>query len=935
LKDTTFHPGLTTADVSLSQKRHGTNSLTKKAKVGFFRRYAASFGDPIIRILLVALGVNLLLLIRDANWYESAGIAVAVLLATLISTLSEYGSESAFEKLQEEAANIKCRVRREGMLMHLPVAEVVVGDIVLIQAGERIPADGVLVQGEVSVDQAALNGETREAHKSPGGRDASDFLSQSGLFRGSVVCSGEGVMAVTHVGDATFYGRLALDVQESTIVSPLKARLTQLAKTISRFGYAAAIIVVFANLFNAIVAANDFNMTLIAVHLGNRNQLIRDLMQALTLGITVIVMAVPEGLPMMITVVLSANMRRMLKDNVLVRKLVGIETSGSLNILFTDKTGTLTKGQLEVINFITPKGHVLDAAALKNGELLNITAHKNSRSTKKAEASGGLQLYNRIALNCFYNNGAQISTKKMRTVAIGGNSTDRALLEYVMDDVPRLPLYEKISAMPFNSKDKMSIAVISAPAHAERRNGSARVHENSMTPPHSTPAHGYPSTTVLIKGAPENLLPLCRFAYDENGKRVKFTHPADIKQVLSDQAKEGVRLLALCEKTEGSDMTDISSGGLILVGFLGIRDEIRQEARQAVGEVMSAGVQVVMVTGDNRETAVSVATALNLISPGEEYRVLTSRSLNLLSDAEVKKRLPEIRVIARALPSDKGRLVRLAQEIGLVAGMTGDGINDAPALKKADVGFAMGDGTEIAKEASDIVILDNNFASLVKSILYGRTIFKSIRKFLIFQLTINLCAVGISVIGPFIGIPTPVTVIQMLWINMIMDTLAGLAYAGEAPLPEYMKEPPKKRTEPIINRYMFNQIVTTGLYTTFLGLLFFKLPFITAAYRNDERYLLTAFFALFIFAGVFNSLNARTNRLNLLANIEHNKAFIFVMLAVVAMQVLLIYYGGVVFRTTGLRFGELMLAIALASTVVAVDLARKLFLRAHNRKGFI
>ena len=893
MKESTLFFGLTHTEVESSSRRHGTNALTKKAKVGFLKRYLSSFGDPIIRILLVALGINLLLLFRDANWYESVGIAVAVLLATLISTLSEYGSESAFEKLQEEAANIKCRIRRDGKIILLPIADVVVGDIVFVQAGERIPADGVLVHGEISVDQSALNGETKEAYKfphtTPGSiKPQSDFLSESGLFRGSVAMGGEGIMAVTHVGDATFYGRLALDVQEDTIVSPLKARLTQLAKTISYFGYAAAVIVVVANLFNGIVAANNFDMELIMAHLANRNLLLRDAMQALTLGITVIVMAVPEGLPMMITVVLSANMRRMLKDNVLVRKLVGIETSGNLNILFTDKTGTLTKGQLEVMIFITADGRKLDSYELKNAT----------------------PLYKRVALNCYYNNSAQLSVKKLRSVAIGGNSTDRALLEYVMDDAPNLPVYEKPFTKPFNSKDKLSVTQIAQPHDRLNRR---------------------PETTVLIKGAPEILLAGCRYAYNENGERVPFTRLTQVKHMLSAEAREGVRLLALCE----SGNTDVGQGNLTLVGFLGIRDETRKEAKHAIKEVMGAGVQVVMVTGDNRETAVSVATQLGLIAPGDDHRVLTSHTLNRLSDTQLKKRLPEIRVIARALPQDKGRLVRLSQELGLVAGMTGDGINDAPALKKADVGFAMGDGTEIAKEASDIVILDNNFTSIVKAILYGRTIFKSIRKFLIFQLTINLCAVGISVIGPFIGVNSPVTVIQMLWINMVMDTLAGLAYAGEAPLREYMKERPKKRTEPIINKYMFNQIITTGLYTTFLSLLFFKLPFFASAFRNDNRYLLTAFFALFIFAGVFNSLNARTHRINLLAHLRHNRLFVGVMLAVVAIQVLLIYYGGVVFRTTGLSFEELTLVVALASTVILFDLGRKVVMRVYNRKGFV
>jgi len=870
--------GLTTAQAAASAKQHGTNTFTQKTKVGFLKRYLASFGDPIIRILLIALGVNLILMFQDANWYESVGIAVAVLLATLISTLSEMGSESAFEKLSEEAAAIKCRVLRDGKLTELPISEIVVGDIVYIAAGERIPADGFLVKGEIDVDQSALNGETKEARKRPGGVH-DDFLSPSGVFRGSVACAGEGQMLVTKVGDGTFYGQLAVDVQESTIESPLKTRLAGLAKVISRFGYGAAAIVVVANLFNSIVIANYFDTLLIMEHVSDFYSLFGDLMMALTLGITVIVMAVPEGLPMMITVVLSANMRRMLKDNVLVRKLVGIETSGSLNILFTDKTGTLTRGILEVTTVITGAGKVLDAKGFK-----------------------AFPLYRRFALNAFYNNGAKLVSKKLKTIPVGGNSTDRALLEYIKKEAPRLPLCEKGFVKPFDSKDKFCATEIFGEDKAN-----------------------------LIKGAPEVLLPGCIFAYDENGKKGKFSNPMEVKKVLTELAADGIRLLALCEAENANDAKNLRN--LTLVGFAGIRDEVRPEAKRAIEEVTGAGVQVIMVTGDNRDTAVNIAGKLGLCHGSTG--VITSRALNQLNDDEVKRLLPKLRLVARALPSDKGRLVRLAQEMGLVAGMTGDGVNDAPALKRADVGFAMGDGTEIAKEAGDIVIMDNNFASIVKAILYGRTIFKSIRKFLIFQLTINFCAVGISVIGPFIGVPVPVTVIQMLWINMIMDTLAGLAYAGETPLLEYMKEPPKKRNEPIINKYMFNQIATTGLYTTLLGLAFFKIPFFFAAFRSDERYFLTAFFALFIFAGVFNSLNARTHRLNLLAYIGRNKMFIGIMLLVSAMQLLLIYFGGAVFRTTGLSFGELGLVITLAATVVVFDLGRKVFLRLNNRKGYV
>ena len=308
-----------------------------------------------------------------------------------------------------------------------------------------------------------------------------------------------------------------------------------------------------------------------------------------------------------------------------------------------------------------------------------------------------------------------------------------------------------------------------------------------------------------------------------------------------------------------------------------------------------------------------------------------------MSDDEIKRRLPFIRVVARALPSDKSRLVRLSQELGLVTGMTGDGINDAPALKKADVGFAMGSGTEVAKEAGDIVILDDNIASIAKAVLYGRTIFKSIRKFIIFQLTMNLCAVGVSLIGPFIGIDTPVTVIQMLWINIIMDTLAGLAFAGEPPLAEYMNEPPKRRGEPVLNRYMLHQILCMGIFTVILCVSFLKLPRIHLLFRyaGDPIYFMTAFFALFIFAGVFNSFNARTYRINLFSHLRKNPLFLIIMTMVAVIQLLLIYYGGSLFRTAGLTLGELRTVLLIAFLVVPADCIRKLVLRLFGRKGNI
>ena len=343
---------LNSAEVKRSRERYGSNELVKRAHKGFFRQFVSNFSDPIIKILLIALAVNVILFIREMNWYESAGIAVAILLATLVSTLSEYGSEAAFEKLREDAAKTTCRIRRAEGVEAYPVDQVVVGDLVHLQTGERVPADGIVVQGQLSVDQSSINGESKEAYKYPvESESARDFLSPNTLYRGTVVTQGEGVMLVEKVGGETFYGKLAKEVQDQTRESPLKLRLRMLANTISKFGYVAAVVVALANLFNGIVIDNGFDWVRILAHITDRRLILASLMEAVTLAVTVVVMAVPEGLPMMITVVLSSNMKRMVKDNVLVRKLVGIETSGSLNILFTDKTGTLTKGLLTVKNF--------------------------------------------------------------------------------------------------------------------------------------------------------------------------------------------------------------------------------------------------------------------------------------------------------------------------------------------------------------------------------------------------------------------------------------------------------------------------------------------------------------------------------------------------------------------------------------------------------
>ena len=367
---------------------------------------------------------------------------------------------------------------------------------------------------------------------------------------------------------------------------------------------------------------------------------------------------------------------------------------------------------------------------------------------------------------------------------------------------------------------------------------------------------------------------------------------------------------------------------LVFVGLIAIKDDLRPEAKEGVSLIQNAGIQVVMITGDAKETATAIAKEVGIIKNSDDL-VLTSDELHSYSEYDLEQLLPRLKVIARALPQDKSKLVKVAEQKDLIVGMTGDGVNDAPALKKANVGFAMGSGTEVSKEASDIVILDDNILSISQAILYGRTIFKSIRKFIIYQLTCNFCALFLSIIGPFIGINTPITIIQMLWINMIMDTFAGLAFSFEPALKETMTESPKKKNEPIMNKYMYSEIIFTGLYSALLCLFFLKSPWISSLIRPDDqnKYLMTAYFALFIFIGIGNAFNARTHRLNLFAHLKENIVFIFIVLFIASVQLILIYKGGVVFRTFGLTPFELTFVIFLAFTVIPIDFLRKIILK--------
>ncbi len=871
--------GLTDAELSASVEKHGKNVLKETKSTPLIKRYFAGFRDPIIKILLIALGITLILP-GSGGLFEAAGIAVSILVSTLVSTLSEYGSERAFRKMQAESEKEVCTVIRNSVKKEIPITDIAVGDLVYLRAGERVPSDGFMVSGGISCDQSALNGESKEIQKLPGEEFKDDLSDRASVFRGSSVTAGDGIMKTVRIGEKSYYGSVANELQSESGESPLRKKLSVLAKTLSRFGYFCAVCVGLAELIYAFFVDKSFVLTMPNV--------MSEVFHALTLAVSIVVVAVPEGLPMMITVVLSSNVMKMQRNHVRVRRAVGIETAGSVNMLFTDKTGTLTYGRPRAVCYVT-------------GDC--------DRASRASDLTENLRFLcgacTVSATDC------EISASKVNgKFAFGGNGTDRALIDGYLGAAKYPKGLTRTALLPFDSRRKLSAASV-------QMTSGKRL--------------------TFVKGAPEILLGKCNFHYGGDGVKKPINRDR-LRAELESMMRKGMRVVALVssEATEDSiekmnlsarenkepDLTPIFAN-MTFIAFVGVRDELRREASKAVKELKGAGVSVIMITGDSALTAEAVARECGIIDKGMTDRgcVLESTELAKMSDRELAGYLPSLRVVARALPQDKSRLVRIARSLGYITAMTGDGLNDAPALKQADVGFAMGSGTEVAKEAGDIIITDDNIASIVRAVLYGRTIFKSIRKFVVFQLTMNLCAVGISIIGPFIGCESPVTVAQMLWINLIMDTLAALAFAGEAPMARYLKERPLKTDEPVLNGDMMTRIFVMGVYTVMLCLFYHRSSYIRGIFPTSDSDIkfLSGFFAMFVFCGIFGAFNARAPRLNMLSGLLINPVFVAVMSTVSTVQIAMIYYGGALFRCSPLSTRQLKTVIMLALTVIPVS----------------
>ena len=866
--------GLTAAEVEESRKKHGANSIPEAEPETFWQMFLEGFQDPMIRILCVIAAIMFgMFLVGESDWYEPVGTIIAILLVNFVSARTGVANDRAYRDLKASQKKDTVKARREGVIKVIPADEVVVGDVILLQSGDKILADGILAEGALSVDNSALNGEAEECPKSeapdgfaiPETITGDTFVDAHSLFRGATVLDGEGYMIVQKVGLDTMMGKMAKDMEDKEPDSPLKVKLNKLAGQISVFGYIGAIIIALAYFVHFVMLAGGLSAYLATGGLS----ILGDVMNAIAIAITIIVCAVPEGLPLVIALVLMQNTGKLLKVNVLVRKSIGIETAGSLNILFSDKTGTITKGQLEVVEFFDGCGRTTDintAAAIR--EALHLSIGKNT--------------------------GALFDDQHH---VVGGNMTDQALLKFLGEDA-----FHALAArddceigaqQDFNSANKFSQAYL--------------------------PGQG----RTFYKGAPERLLAKAKKCLDTQGNEVDIDETA-LGQKIDDLANRAMRVLAFGYSRQKLVRDEIHDD-LVLIGLVGIRDDVRPEAREAIEEVQKAGIQVVMITGDRRETAMAIAREANLYHGGDEL-VLTSAELAEMSDDEVKKIIPRIRVISRALPTDKSRMVRLCQEMNLVVGMTGDGVNDSPALKRADVGFAMGSGTEVAKEAGKLVILDDNFNSIKNAIWYGRTLYINILKFCKMQLVINLAAVFVSAISPFIGIESPLKVTHLLWINLCMDSLASLMFAGEPALKKYMRMKPRRRDESIISRPMAIQIVIMSIWLTILSLVWFKVPFFRACFATEAQWY-TGFFCMFVFAFMVNAFNVRSDGLNVFEHIGENKRFIHIWLTIMAVQVLLVSIGGVIGEIFScVRFGlDGWIAVCLmALTMYPVDLIRKI-----------
>lgn len=852
--------GLTDQEVIASREKNGINLLTPPKRPSIWKLYLEKFQDPVIRVLLVAAVFSLIISIIESEYAETIGIFFAIFLATGIGFYFEYDANKKFDLLNAVGEETPVTVIRNGKIKEIPRKDIVVGDIVVLNTGEEVPADGTLVEAvSLQVNESTLTGElmvnktTDEAHFD----DEATYPSNT-VMRGTTITDGHGIMRVERVGDATEIGKVARQsTEQSQEQTPLNIQLTKLANLIGKAGFtiAALTFIVFTtkDLYSFItsenfIGINDWHSWL---------EIARIVLKYFMMAVTLIVVAVPEGLPMSVTLSLALNMRRMLKTNNLVRKMHACETMGAITVICTDKTGTLTQNLMQVYEAQVDESQP-DLVA--EGIAANSTAFLEEKA--EGEKPSGVGNPTEIALLLWLNGKGQ-NYMKLREEA------------------------KVVNQLTFSTERKYMATLVDSPIQKKR--------------------------ILYIKGAPEIVMSKCNL---DKAQIDKYN-----EQLLAYQNK-AMRTLGIAYKVVPENASDdcaelVGEGGMTFLGIFAISDPIRPDVPNAVKKCQSAGIGIKIVTGDTPGTATEIARQIGLWTPEDtERNRITGVEFAALSDEEALDRVLDLKVMSRARPMDKQRLVQLLQQKGAVVAVTGDGTNDAPALNHAQVGLSMGTGTSVAKEASDITLLDDSFNSIATAVMWGRSLYKNIQRFIVFQLTINVVALLSVLLGAFFGTELPLTVTQMLWVNLIMDTFAAMALASIAPSMDVMNEKPRRRTDFIITPVMRNTIFGVGL--GFLIILMGLLVYFKNLSGGMDTHHLTVFFTIFVMLQFWNLFNASVFGTNhsFFKDAGHALGMLGVALIILVGQIIIVSFGGKVFRTEPLPLSEWLYIIGGTSFVL-------------------
>lgn len=832
------HSGLTATEVEASRARYGENVLTPPRRKSLWRLYAEKYDDPIIRILLIAAAISLVLAIVENNFIETFGIILAIFFATTVGFYFECDAARKFDVLTALNEELPIKALREGIVCLVSRQDVVVGDVIIIETGDEVPADGYLIEAvDLQVDESSLTGEPLTTKKTyaPNVSNAITAYPEYLLLRSSLVMNGNGRFLVTAVGDHTEIGKVARQATELTAIkTPLNQQLDLLAKLISKVGAAVSILAFLAFLLHDILTQPLWHTT---NYLGMAETVLRYFMMAITL----IVMAVPEGLPMAVTLALALNMRRMLKSNNLVRKLAASETMGAVTVICTDKTGTLTQNRMTVCEV---------------------------KCIKEDGEGYPSDLYKAIAIN----------TTATHDI---GNPTEQALLRWLV--AQGIDYQQLRRENPFSSREPFS---------TERKYMTTSV-----------------GSTLYIKGAPEVVFTLCNLS-EEQRKPLEMT--------LQEWQQHAMRTIAVAALQQSSQLS--------LMAIVAISDPLREDVPAAIADCHQAGIEVKIVTGDTAATAAEIARQI-----GIEGEVITGEAFSKLSDEEALLRVHDIKVMSRARPTDKQRLVKLLQQSGEVVAVTGDGTNDAPALNYAHVGLSLGSGTDVAKNASDITLLDDSFRSIVQAVMWGRSLYKNIQRFIFFQLVVNVTALLLVIGGSIIGTELPLTVTQILWVNLIMDTFAAMALASLPPSREVLRQHPRSQNDFIISTGMKRGIIGLGsLFSSIMLIFLYKIELTDGGIDMTE---LSVFFTTFVMLQWWNLLNTRTldSCHSAFRYLHRCRGLLLVLFMILAGQWLIVTFGGQMFRTVPLSPRTWLYIIIGTSPVLWLGEIYRLALRIWKR----